>query len=57
LFGLLVFLAIAATSIGCASNQVVDSPSGGTSVGSYIVTVTGTSGSTTVTAAVDLTIE
>ena len=54
---LLVFSAIAAVSVGCASNSGVDMPSGGTSVGSYIVTVTGTSGSTIVTAAVSLTVK
>jgi hypothetical protein len=54
---LLVVSAIAAASIGCASNSAVDMPSGGTSVGSYIVTVTGTSGSTTVTAAVSLAVK
>jgi hypothetical protein len=57
LLGLLVLSAIAAASIGCASNKAIDWPSGGTSVGSYIVTVTGVSGSTTVIAAVDLTVE
>jgi hypothetical protein len=57
LLGLLVLSAIAAASIGCASNKAIDWPSGGTSVGSYIVTVTGVSGSTTMIAAVDLTVE
>jgi hypothetical protein len=56
-FGLLVFSAIAALSIGCVGNLPINSSSGGTSPGSYIVTVTGTSGSTTATAAVSLTVE
>ena len=56
-FGLLIFSAIAAASIGCVGSLPINSSSGGTSPGSYIVTVTGTSGSTTVTAAVNLTVE
>jgi ABC-type Fe3+-hydroxamate transport system substrate-binding protein len=56
-FGLLIFSAIAAASIGCVGHLPLNSSGGGTSPGNYIVTVTGTSGSTTVTAAVNLTVE
>jgi hypothetical protein len=56
-FGLLIFSAIAAASIGCVGHLPINSSGGGTSPGNYIVTVTGTSGSTTATAAVSLTVE
>jgi len=52
LFSLLVFLAITGTVIGCgggSTNQGLTNPppNSGTTLGSYTVTVTGTSGSTT----------
>jgi hypothetical protein len=48
LFSLLAFLAIASAAVGCGGPSVnTKQPSGGTTAGSYTVTVTGTSGSTT----------
>jgi hypothetical protein len=58
LFSLLVFLAIASAAIGCGGPSVTTKqPSGGTTAGSYTVTVTGTSGSTKATTAVAVTVE
>jgi hypothetical protein len=57
LFSLLLFLAVAASATGCAVNKGIDSPSGGTTVGSYLVTVTGTSGSINATTIVNVTVE
>jgi len=55
LLSLLVFSALGVASIGCAGYKV-DQPSGGTSVGNYIVTVTGSSGTATVSTTVMITI-
>jgi hypothetical protein len=57
LLSMLVFSAIAAASIGCVSDRGIGLPGGGTSAGSYIVTVTGTSGSVTATTLVNVTVE
>jgi hypothetical protein len=52
---LLVFSALGVASIGCAGYKV-DQPNGGTSIGDYIVTITGSSITVTESTAVTITI-
>ena len=60
LFGLLIFVAIAATVSGCGGGGSMSGGGGsgnsGTTAGNYTVTVTATSGSTTATTAVTVTV-
>jgi Legume lectin domain/Chitobiase/beta-hexosaminidase C-terminal domain len=59
LFGLLIFVAIAATVSGCGGGGSMSgggSGNSGTTAGNYTVTVTATSGSTTATTAVTVTV-
>jgi hypothetical protein len=58
LLGLLVFALFVTAASGCASSDGVPTQSSaGTTAGSYTITVTGTSGTTTATTAVSLTVQ
>jgi hypothetical protein len=57
LLSLVVFAAIAAGATGCVSGVPANDPSNaGTTAGSYVITVTGTSGTASVTTTVNLTV-
>jgi hypothetical protein len=52
-----VFAAIAMGTVGCVSGVPANDPSNaGTTAGNYVITVTGTSGSASVTTTVNLTV-
>jgi hypothetical protein len=59
LFGLMLVLAIGLAAVGCGGNgtSVGHGGTGGTSAGSYTVTVTGTSGSLTASTTVNFTVQ
>jgi hypothetical protein len=58
LFGLLLFLGIAAAATGCGGGNTTTPPTNpGTTAGKYTVTVTGTNGSSHATAAVGVTVQ
>jgi len=57
MFGLLLFLAVATATIGCGGAAKMAISNTGTTVGPYTVTITGTSGSATITAPVTVTVE
>jgi peptidoglycan/LPS O-acetylase OafA/YrhL len=57
LLSLVLVTAIAAFCVGCASGVPANDPSNaGTSAGSYVITVTGTSGTASVNTTVNLTV-
>jgi hypothetical protein len=54
----MIFSAVAAASIGCATGVPANDPSNaGTTAGNYVITVTGASGSAKVTTTVNVTVE
>jgi hypothetical protein len=58
LLSLMIFSAVAAASIGCATGVPANDPSNaGTTAGNYVITVTGASGSAKVTTTVNVTVE
>jgi hypothetical protein len=59
LFSLLILAVLATAATGCVSSKsTTPSPTtGGTTAGSYIITVTGTSGSTNATTTIAVTVE
>ncbi|HEY1648253.1 MAG TPA: chitobiase/beta-hexosaminidase C-terminal domain-containing protein [Terracidiphilus sp.] len=59
LFSLLILAVLATAATGCVSSKSTTPPptTGGTTAGSYIITVTGTSGSTNATTTIAVTVE
>jgi hypothetical protein len=56
--GLLLFVAVVVAAGGCANTSIkTGPPTGGTTAGTYTVTVTGSSGTVKATTAVTLTVE
>ena len=57
LLGLIAFTAIVASSTGCGVTRIISSTSLGTAAGSYVITVTGTSGPLQATTTVDVNVK